>query len=218
MLINPVLLSRMKKNSYIASGYGLLYNWYAVDTGLLTPTGWHIPTLSDWNSLISFCGGGSIAGGKLKKVGTEFWNAPNVGATDDYMFSAIGGVFRTFTSGDFLNRGDAGIYGDITEFDSTRNYFHLFPVGGTSLITDKDGKANGLFIRCIKDTSDWVEGETVTDIDGNIYPTVKIGTQVWMAADFRVTKYNNGVSIPNVTNNLVWIALTTGAYCNYNNL
>ncbi len=58
---------------------------------------------------------------------------------------------------------------------------------------------------------------TVTDIDGNVYPTVKIGNQWWMAVNLKVTHYRNGEAIPNVTDNATWQALTTGAYCEYNN-
>jgi uncharacterized protein (TIGR02145 family) len=58
---------------------------------------------------------------------------------------------------------------------------------------------------------------TVTDIDGNVYQTVTIGTQVWMKENLKVTHYRNGEAIPNVTDGNVWGALTTGAYCEYNN-
>ncbi len=58
---------------------------------------------------------------------------------------------------------------------------------------------------------------TVTGIDGNIYKTIVIGTQTWMAENLRVTHYQNGDEIPNVTDNTTWKNLATGAYCNYNN-
>jgi len=58
---------------------------------------------------------------------------------------------------------------------------------------------------------------TVTDIDGNVYQTVTIGTQVWMAENLKVTHYRNGDPIPNVTDNTEWQGLSTGAYCNYDN-
>lgn len=58
---------------------------------------------------------------------------------------------------------------------------------------------------------------TVTDIDGNIYQTVSIGSQVWMAENLKVTHYRNGDAIPNVVNGTSWLNLITGAYCNYNN-
>lgn len=60
----------------------------------------------------------------------------------------------------------------------------------------------------------------VTDIDGNVYKTVKIGTQVWMAENLRTTHYRNGIEIPNVTDNTEWSNLDDlwkGAYCDYNN-
>lgn len=57
----------------------------------------------------------------------------------------------------------------------------------------------------------------VTDVDGNEYDTVTIGSQVWMKENLNVTHYNNGDTIPYVQNNTVWAGLSTGAYCNYEN-
>jgi uncharacterized protein (TIGR02145 family) len=57
----------------------------------------------------------------------------------------------------------------------------------------------------------------VVDIDGNAYKTIKIGTQVWMAQNLRTKRYNDGTVIPKVTDNTAWAALTTPAYCWYNN-
>jgi uncharacterized protein (TIGR02145 family) len=58
---------------------------------------------------------------------------------------------------------------------------------------------------------------TVTDIDGNVYKTVKIGDQWWMAENLKVTHYRNGATIPNITDSASWNNLTTEAFCNYNN-
>ena len=58
----------------------------------------------------------------------------------------------------------------------------------------------------------------VVDIDGNVYKTVKIGNQWWMAENLKVTHYRNGDAIPNVTDNTAWNGLTSGAYCDYNNI
>jgi uncharacterized protein (TIGR02145 family) len=58
---------------------------------------------------------------------------------------------------------------------------------------------------------------TVTDIDGNVYHTVTIGSQVWMVENLKVTRYRNGDPIPNVTSRVQWSTEKNGAYCNYNN-
>jgi len=58
---------------------------------------------------------------------------------------------------------------------------------------------------------------TVTDIDGNVYHTIRIGTQIWMVENLKTTKYRNGNPIPNVTDSTAWNNLTTAAYCHYNN-
>jgi uncharacterized protein (TIGR02145 family) len=60
--------------------------------------------------------------------------------------------------------------------------------------------------------------ETVTDIDGNVYHTVTIGTQVWMKENLKTTRYNDGATIPEVKDSVAWVAITTTpAYCWYNN-
>jgi len=72
---------------------------------------------------------------------------------------------------------------------------------------------------CEKDPTSSNEGETgtVTDIDGNVYQTVKIGDQWWTAENLKVTHYRNGDAMPNVTDYTEWTNLTTGAYCEYDN-
>ena len=61
------------------------------------------------------------------------------------------------------------------------------------------------------------DGTTVTDIEGNVYKIVTIGTQTWMAQNLRTTKYNDGTNIPLVTDNTAWSQLSTPAYCWYDN-
>ncbi|MBI9060309.1 MAG: fibrobacter succinogenes major paralogous domain-containing protein [Labilibaculum sp.] len=60
-------------------------------------------------------------------------------------------------------------------------------------------------------------GEPITDIDGNVYKTVKIGNQVWMQENLKVKHYNNGDEIPLVTldEDQKWIDAKSGMYCQY---
>jgi len=58
---------------------------------------------------------------------------------------------------------------------------------------------------------------SMSDLDGNTYKTLTLGTQTWMAEDLRTTKFNDGTAIPNVTSANLWDSLTTAAFCTYNN-
>lgn len=73
------------------------------------------------------------------------------------------------------------------------------------------------FFSCEKDPTSSKDIGPVTDIDGNIYQTVKIGKKWWMATNLRVTHYRNSDPIPKVTDITEWQSLSTGAYCNYRN-
>jgi len=197
--------------------YGYLYNWYAAtDSRNICSAGYHVPAFGDFNTLISYLGGASVAGGKLKEVGLLHWNTPNTGATNEVGFNGVGGGKRT-----------SGLFGLM----NTYNTFHTNYSGsvivayelsynGTSFtqITNSS-KTLGLSIRPIKDSTTLTHGQTGTYIDpsGIIYPTICIGTQEWVACNIMTKHYRNGDAIPEVTDNTAWAALTTGARCSYNN-
>lgn len=67
------------------------------------------------------------------------------------------------------------------------------------------------------DVSIVINSRSVIDIDGNNYPAVQVGNQVWMAENLRVTHYRDGTAIPNVTDPGEWTTTILGAYCIYNN-
>lgn len=75
-----------------------------------------------------------------------------------------------------------------------------------------------LFVACTEDPAmPATATTTVTDIDGNAYDTVTIGTQVWMVENLKTTHYRNGDAIVVVTDNTAWKGLLTGARCDYYN-
>jgi uncharacterized protein (TIGR02145 family) len=71
------------------------------------------------------------------------------------------------------------------------------------------------FTGCKKDDNN---KDKLTDIDGNKYDTITIGTQVWMAENLKTTRYNSGELIPNITDNTQWNTTTSGAFCKYDNV
>ena len=95
-------------------------------------------------------------------------------------------------------------YGQITT--NSKNFIDKYGKVDSVARLDKFGQTI-LFSNC----------GTVSDICGNTYNTVVIGTQCWMLQNLKTIKYRNGDSIPNVSNTSAWAALLTGGYCNYNN-
>jgi uncharacterized protein (TIGR02145 family) len=79
--------------------YGGLYTYSQVNTPGFCPNGWHVPTLDEWNELITYLGGIIVAGGHLKEAGLTYWGAPNTDADNSSGFGAragggyINGVF-----------------------------------------------------------------------------------------------------------------------------
>jgi uncharacterized protein (TIGR02145 family) len=74
-----------------------------------------------------------------------------------------------------------------------------------------------LFAVSCKKTDPVTDPTTVTDIDGNVYHTVTIGAQVWMVENLKVTRYNDGTAIPQVTDSASWENSKSPCYCWYDN-
>lgn len=90
----------------------------------------------------------------------------------------------------------------------TRNLIYPLVIMGVLLI---------LATGCKKSNDNNPPSNTVTDIDGNVYHYITIGTQVWLVENLKTTRYNDGTPIPLVTDNTAWSNLDTSAYSWYNN-
>ncbi|MCX6326960.1 MAG: fibrobacter succinogenes major paralogous domain-containing protein [Bacteroidia bacterium] len=133
--------------------YGALYNWYAVNTGKLCPVGWHVAADAEWTVLITFLGGESIAGGKLKESGTTHWLSPNLGATNESGFTAMpGGLRYKFGGAVFLSMGSWVNFWTATDQISTEAIRRAL-VNTTKEVyrDDHSSKMDGYSVRCLKD-------------------------------------------------------------------
>jgi uncharacterized protein (TIGR02145 family) len=154
-------------NNTTANGtiYGKLYNWYAV-VGIydaastnnpalrkkLAPMGWHIPTDSEWTQLTDCLGGESVAGGKMKAIGTSFWISPNTEATDASDFTGLPGGSRDYI-GTFSGIGSYGGWWSSSEnnpFPATAWSRNLYYGNGNASRYYVDFKS-GFSVRCVKD-------------------------------------------------------------------
>jgi uncharacterized protein (TIGR02145 family) len=126
--------------------YGALYNWYAVSTLKLCPTGWRVPSYSsDFAALGTFLG--SNSGGKIKEAGTSHWLTPNTGATNSSGFTALP---AGQLSSDFYNLGEDAYFWTTDEFSGD-----VWFIGANYNSSDFNmyyfNKHNGLSVRCIKE-------------------------------------------------------------------
>jgi uncharacterized protein (TIGR02145 family) len=136
--------------------YGRLYNWYAaIGSGNIAPAGWHVPTETEWRTLIYYLGGFSVAGGKMKETGTTHWINPNIGATNESGFTALPSGARSDLHstpiGKFAAMGYFGYYWSSTPIDT--NYYLLPLVSHLEAMVGQTGFyiPNGFAVRLIKD-------------------------------------------------------------------
>jgi len=179
---------------------GYIYNEYALEG--IAPAGWHVPSKVEFETMVTTLGGFSAASSKLKEAGSN-----ETGFS--MKLSGVRGV-----------DGFAGkdLFGELwasTLAVEGENFTMSFVVMNEFTSIQQLSFEKGCYIRLIKDNS--VNTGTMTDRDGNVYTTVKIGNQVWMAQSLAVTKLADGTEIPNVTDETEWAALTTKGYCAYDN-
>lgn len=143
-------------SAFYAETYGLLYNWYAVDPASngnrnICPDGWHVPSHSEWLTMVNHLGGSNVAGGKLKESGTLYWNAPNTGATNETGFSALPSGVRNPDGGyaDFL--GTNGHWWTTSPYNTDNGLFSGMGHATSSILLSNMNKKLGMAIRCVRD-------------------------------------------------------------------
>jgi uncharacterized protein (TIGR02145 family) len=143
------------------TGYGMLYNWFAVATDKLCPTGWNVPSDEDWQELESHLGmaaavlgnrgwRGQDEGGQLKEQGTIHWQHPNTAATNATLFTALPGGYRSST-GMYYGLGVEGSWWSRTAAATASNAWYrrlAFDSGGIGRF-DLNQKS-GFAVRCVR--------------------------------------------------------------------
>lgn len=131
--------------------YGGLYNWYAVNTGKLCPSGWHVPTDAEWTILTNYLGE-SVTGAKLKETGTIHWQSPNIGANNETGFTALPSGCRYLSGGEtFGLMGTEGFWWSSTERDKISHWFRQLTNVYSNVNRDYCNGIEGFSVRCIKD-------------------------------------------------------------------
>jgi uncharacterized protein (TIGR02145 family) len=130
----------------LANVYGRIYNWHAAaDSRNICPSGWHIPSKDEFNTLVSSVGGPSVASGALKEAGTSHWASPNTDATNSSGFTALPG-------GDgFHNLYKIGYWWSSTSYDNLNSIYIGLYSYTNSFQMDVAPKTAGSSIRCIHD-------------------------------------------------------------------
>lgn len=132
--------------------YGKLYNWHSIsDSRNISPTSWHVASDNEWNTLMMFLGGESIAGGKLKVTGTVDWQTPNNNAANETGFSALPSGARSW-NGSFWDEKLYSRWWSSTEASTVQGWsWSVGSLYGNLWRDNGYSKEWGMAVRCIKD-------------------------------------------------------------------
>jgi uncharacterized protein (TIGR02145 family) len=185
--------------------YGALYNWYAVNTAKLCPTGWHVPSNEEWTVLTTHLGGESVAGGKLKETGTSHWLSPNTGATNETGFTALPGGYRDHNYNAFKYIGEYSFWWSSTLFGSDIVLRGLGSASADMFLSTGPGSRYGSSIRCLQDSPAALPAISTTAVSTITQTTATTGGNITADGGAAVTA--RGVCWSTTTNPT--IALTT---------
>jgi uncharacterized protein (TIGR02145 family) len=130
--------------------YGKLYNWYAInDARGLAPDGWHIPADYELIALTNYLGGEKVAGGKMKSIGTTYWEEPNKGASNESGFSVLPGGYRDY-NGSFYNISYNAFFWSTTENGSNHAWYRYLYNNNINVYRYYFNKSVGASVRCLR--------------------------------------------------------------------
>ncbi len=142
--------SYYKNDSTGNKKYGRLYNWYAVhDPRGLAPSGWHIPTIKEFNTLTTALGGEAVAGAKMKSTGTSHWVSPNFAADNSSRFTALPGGMRG-TDGAFIFMSENAYFWTSSESTPTISRYSVLNYHLPIVDQCSEHNADGMSVRCIR--------------------------------------------------------------------
>lgn len=135
--------------------YGCLYNWYVVDdSSKLCPIGWHVPSDVEFTTLITYLGGDSVAGGKLKETDTMHWYSPNIGATNETGFTALPGGWRGANVNSWFNNiGMDGSWWSSSSTNADEAWLRRVDYRWKAVNHLPYDKGTGRSIRCLQDST-----------------------------------------------------------------
>ncbi|MEA5005976.1 MAG: fibrobacter succinogenes major paralogous domain-containing protein [Rikenellaceae bacterium] len=129
--------------------YGRLYNWYVVQKGNVCPSGWHVPSKDELQTLVDYINS-EHKGGALKEVDNYHWYSPNSYATNEYGFTALPGGAR-FKGGSFGNFKYYGYWWTSTAYSQSGAYAMGLYYSDGDVGFNGSNMHTGYSIRCIKD-------------------------------------------------------------------
>jgi uncharacterized protein (TIGR02145 family) len=127
--------------------YGALYNWAAAKDAC--PSGWHLPDNSEWTQLANTLGGMSVAGDKMKEIGTDHWASPNIGATNESGFTALPHGYFSLSTFSMSMVYDA-IWYSLSETGPETAYFARIRSSNAEFSLTSNSKSFGYAVRCVK--------------------------------------------------------------------
>jgi len=177
--------------------YGGLYTFNQVKSPGFAPTGWHMPTLIEWEELFDFLGGFTIAGGHLKSAGLTYWITPNTGADNSSGFDVRGAGFFINS---FMGLNEVANFWTADEYSADRGKFVQLTYHSASAIASNIPKGYFLSVRLIKDTTappviydDWFlpSLDTIVEMYGNLH-VFGVGSfaasQYWTSSEDNATR------------------------------